>query len=107
MKKFSAFVRSVGHHIYLKARKYGRNFLALIKRIRLAWRHHDEDEVLNAILTLMEEGIRSILILGFYCCLVAGFFKPHCWAMAILYVIVIAIWNSNIADRREQEGRRA
>ena len=102
MKKFSNIVRNAGQSIFRSARKFWRNNLALLKRIQLAWNHGNEDEIINALITLMEEGIRCLLIVAFYACLVAGFFKPHCFITALFYIILIAVWNSNIKDRREQ-----
>lgn len=107
MKKFSNIVRKAGHSIYRSARKFWRNNLALLKRIQLAWWHRDEEELLNAILHLMMEGVRVVIIAGFYTCLVAGFFKPHCFITALFYLFLIAIVNTTIAEFREESRRRA
>lgn len=102
MKKFSNIVRNTGHSIYRSARKFWRNNLALLKRIQLAWWHHDEEEILYAILHLVMEGFRVVIIAGFYTCIVAGFFKPHCFITALFYLFLIAIVNSTIADFRNE-----
>lgn len=94
--------KELAKEVWSRIRKYGRNFLALIKRIRLAWRHHDEEEILYAILHLVMEGFRVVVIAGFYTCIVAGFFKPHCFITALFYLILIAIVNSTIADFRNE-----
>lgn len=88
-----------------------RNGKAVFKRIRIAIRHRDEGEILDSFVNLFEEGAWLFCEIAFLSCLVAGFFKPHCFITAAFYYILILIIRSNIRDRKSsrmfssQEGK--
>ena len=75
-------------------RKFGRNWLALNKRVIRAIRHRDEEEILTSIIRLTNETIWSLCWLLAAVCFVAGFVKPHCFATCIFFVILAALWRS-------------
>ncbi len=106
MKKFSNIVRNAGHSTFRIVRRFWRNNLALLKRIQLGWRHRDEQEFLKAIVLLMMESGRVVLVIAFFTCIVAAFFKPHCLFMALLYAILNSMWKANIEEIREENHRK-
>ena len=84
--------------VWSAIRKFGRNTLALIKRIILACRHRDEEEILKAFLRLMMEGTWSFLWMLVPVAFVAGFFKPHCFITTFGLVIVAMLMRTLIVD---------
>lgn len=98
MKKFPATLRIIGAELYKALRKFGRNTLALFKRIILACRHRDEEEILKAILRLSLEGTWAFLWMLVPVCFVAGFFKPHCFITTVGLVIVAMLVRTTIVD---------
>lgn len=86
-------------------RKFGRNWLALNKRVLRAIRHRDEEELLTSIIRLTNETVWSLCWLLAAVCFVAGFVKPHCFVTAIFFVILAALWRTMNVD--EENDRRA
>lgn len=80
-----------------------RNALALVKKTGRAIRHGDEDEILTAVLNLIEESFWALCWLAAGVCLVAGFFKWWCFFEAPIFALLGAMIRSNIDDRRVQE----
>lgn len=81
-------------------RQFGRNALALIKRIIRAVKHGDEVEVLAAIINLMDEFTWCVCIIGVAFCFIAGFCRPHCFILVPFFYIAAGIVRSNIRDRK-------
>lgn len=83
-----------------KVERVLRNTRALIGRLALAVRHRDEAEVLKATIMLVENSAWMLCVLSVAACLVAGFFKPHCFVMAGVCLVVAGIIRANIEDFR-------
>lgn len=79
-------------------RRFARNYRSLFLRIRLAIHHRDEEEILFAIIRLMNESIWGLCWLCVPVCFFAGFFKPHCFITCIFFVILAALWRTMNID---------
>ena len=84
--------------VWFGIRRMGRNTVALVKRIVLACRHREEEEILRAILRLMMESTWAFLWMLVPVCFVAGFFKPHCFITTVGLVIVAMMFRTLIMD---------
>lgn len=67
-----------------------RNGKALFKRLQLAIRHRDGGEIIDALLVIVREFGWCVCVTCFWTCLVAGFWKPHCFIMALLYGVLVS-----------------
>lgn len=69
-------------------RMYGRNAMVSIKRIQRAIGHHDKDEILYAVLKLLQGLGWSLCVILLAVCLVLGFFphRHHCLVTAVFYL---------------------
>lgn len=78
-----------------------RNARSLFCKLIRAIRHRNEDEILQAVVNISQEGIWLICILGAIFCFFAGFVKPHCFITAVLFVFLSAIWRSTIEEGKK------
>ena len=70
-------------------RQYGRNTKAVCKRIRRAIGHRNLPEVASSVARLLVGILWTICVLCTAACLVAGFYKPHCFVMAVFYAVCV------------------
>lgn len=98
MEKFSNILRTVRTIAYEAGRKFYRNALALIKRFVRAVRHRDADEITLAVAAISTEALWLLMWACAVTCLVAGFFKPHCFVTAAFFVIIATILRDTTSD---------
>lgn len=97
MKKFSTLIAAA-------IRTLGRNALAIILRFVMACCHHDWDEIGRAYMRIVFESVWLSCWFLVALCFSAGFYKPHCFAMSVLFAILSGICRSN-ADQLYNQWR--
>lgn len=62
-----------------------------------------EGELINSVVSFIEYGIAVLAAVAAGASFVAGFFKPHAFIMAVLFLCVDALVISNIKEREGEE----
>lgn len=79
-------------------KKFIRGFKALNKRVSRAINHRDGDEIASALFLYGQNALWLYCTISTIALLGVGFFKPHCFALAGLYLIVSGLLRSSIKD---------
>ncbi len=75
-----------------------RNCKALTIRLRRAVASHNADAILSLSAIILREGMWLGCWLFAAVCFVCGFFAPHCFLSALMFVVLAAICRSNCDD---------
>lgn len=78
-----------------------RNTKALLRRLARSIRHRDADGIVRASLLLAENAGWAFCLACALALAVAGLFKPHCFAMALLYLFLAGIVRADIEENRK------
>lgn len=86
------------HNVWRFIRKDLRDYASFFVRLRLAIRHRDKYEIVCSLARILTGFFYGIICLGFAFCIIAGFFKPHCFITAIFYAVLVGLWRTSMKD---------
>lgn len=89
------------HNVWRFIRKDLRDYASFFVRLHLAIRHRDEHRIVCSLAAILTGLINVILCLGLVACIIAGFFKPHCFITAFFYAILVWLWRTSMSDLNE------
>lgn len=84
-----------------------RNSLALAKRLNLAIRHRNGDEIMEALTDIVGWFMLTMFMLCAIACIVYGFKgKQHCFITGSLYLAISLLVRMSIMERNERRSSK-